>query len=1031
MGVIEPLDAKDPVFVGPYRLLARLGEGGMGRVYLGMSAGRRVVAVKVIHADHARDTEFRERFRIEVAAARKVQAAFTAPVIDAGEDDDPPWLVTSLVAGPSLADVVRSQGPLPSEAVWRLVAGLAEALDAVHASGIVHRDVTPGNVLLAIDGPRLIDFGLARALGSSNMTATGIVIGTPAFLSPEHVRGDPVGPASDIFSLGSLLVFAATGAGPFGSGEPIGVLGRILASEPDFRGIGGPLLEVAAACLAREPGDRPEPAEIIQSVTADSALLADSPATRFWPASLDAFIRSYQASFAVIVPDPRAPGQQSALPFKTPKEIAADAVSLTDSGRPDDARHVLATAAALRPDQEVAALIAVLRADGRHAEAEIVIMAATRRPAPEVAALAGILRQIGSGADADNLLDRAAEGSAEYVGAVIVHLASAGRTNEMRRLMRLAARTASRQPQGIVTLARVLSSAGLGQDVTRLMDMVATLVSPAQAAALGDAMRLSGHGWAAFSLYSAAVDPVALRPPREIASVLRFMRDAKQDDLANRLIEAVTLARRETADVVQLAAALSSESLDSDSRQVLTAAAAVMPVAGVIEIAESLLSMNQAEAAADVCSAAAAIDPSATAALADALRDIGRPVDAYRLLESLGTGTVGLAAEVIAGLRPAGRSDDADRVLQAFLGRGPGPVCELLARLGQLGVSEDGSRLAALVDPRASDWVCDLANSLIKRHAHTVADHLLAKAARESTLCCCELIDVTLRPAPVEFTLRANGSNFPAPERNPAAGRSPPSPPVTQGPGSGLFVLHWQAHHDHGGLFGCLKMLRGERLGVAAHELLSYAGNMPIAETIRFARELDWVDEPGGGRQPRAFWSGTSETAALIAATARRTPSDIGAVLEALLDRPQRIAPGRQQLAAIELLSAIAAYPDDVIVTVAMGLKAAAPDLLAIFARITAGILPEILTGNLGCDKSQVQDAYDELLKAAGNSLQAADFCHLYLDLRERMLSAEAGFLLRTAETNPEAPEIIKEMRSHGMRREAKQLAAATRHKNG
>jgi hypothetical protein len=1020
---MEPLAARDPVFIGPYRLLARLGEGGMGRVYLGMSAGRRVVAVKVIHADHARDSEFRERFKIEVAAAKRVQAAFTAPVIDAGEDDDPPWLVTSLVAGPSLADVIKSQGPLPSEPVWRLVAGLAEALAAVHACGIVHRDVTPGNVLLAIDGPRLIDFGLARALGSSNMTATGIVIGTPAFLSPEHVRGEPVGPASDIFSLGSLLVFAATGAGPFGSGEPIEVLGRIMAGEPDFRGLRGQLLEVAAACLAREPADRPVPAEIIESVPSDSALLAAGPATQFWPAQLDAFIRSYQASFAVAVPDPGGPGQQPTLPFKPPKEIAAEAISLTESGQQDDARHLLATAAALRPDQEVAALIALLRTKGRHAEAEVVIKAATRRPAIEVAALAGALRQIGSGNDADSVLDQAADGSAEHVGAIIAALASTGKANEMRRLLRAVASMAPRQPQGIVTLVGVLSSAGLDQDVRHLMDMVAALVSPAQAAALGDAMRASGHREAAFRLYSAAVDAVALRPPNEIASVLRFMRDAKQGDLANRLIEALTAARRETAEVIQLAAALSSASLDRDLRQVLAAAAGTIPVAGVIEIAESLLAMNQQEAALSVCAEAAAKDPSVTGALADALRDIGRPVDAHRLLESFETRTVGQAAEVIAHLRAAGRSDDADRVLQAFLSQGSEPICDLLARLGQLGFSEDGSRIAALVDP--PDLLSELAGSLIKRQAYAVADHLLARAAQESALWCCELIDGTLRPAPIEPRPGAVGSDFPAPERMTPAGRQPPQRPVMRGPDSGMFALHWQAHRDHGGLLSNLRSLREERLGVAAHEMLGYVAHMPIAEVVQFARELDWLEGTGSGRLTRAFWSGTSEAAALIGATAGRTSSDVGAVLQALLDRSNATL-GRRRLAAAELLSAITAYPYDLMITVAMGLNAAVPDFLPIFVRAIKDILPEVLA-----DKSRLPDTYTELLKAAGANLPAADFFHLYLDLRERMLSDEASFLLNEAAMNPEAPEIIRKMKNYGWRREARQLGVVTRHKNG
>jgi len=1026
MAVLEPLDAKDPVFVGPYRLLARLGEGGMGRVYLGMSAGRRVVAVKVIHADHARDSEFRERFKVEVAAARKVQAAFTAPVIDAGEDDDPPWLVTSLVDGPSLAEVIKSQGPLPDEPVWRLVAGLAEALAAVHGSGIIHRDVTPGNVLLAIDGPRLIDFGLARALGSSNMTATGIVIGTPAFLSPEHVRGDPVGPASDIFSLGSLIIFAATGAGPFGSDEPLKVLGRIMAGEPDFRGLHGGLLEVAAACLAADPAGRPAPAEIIQSVPGNLALLAGNPVTQFWPAQLDAFIRSYHASFAVVGPNPSGPGQQSTLPFKPPKEIAAEAISLAESGRFDDARHLLATAAVLRPDQEVAALIAVLRGLGRHSETEVVIKAATRRPALEVAALAGILRQIGSGNDANKLLEEADDGSAEHVGAIVAALADAGQTEQMRRLMRTAASTAARQPQGIVTLAGVLSSAGLGEEITRLMEMVAAFISPEQAAALGDAMRGSGHREAAFSLYSGAVDAVALRPPHEIASVLRFMRDEQQADLANRLVEAMTAAHSESPDVVQFAAALSSASLDGDARQLLAAVAAAVPVAGVIEIAESLLAMNHQQAALSICAEAAAQDPSATGALADALRDIGRPVDAYRLLDSLGKGAAGTAAEVIAGLRATSRDGDADRVFRAFLSRGPEPVCDLLARLEQLGVSEDGSRIAALVDPRPPDLINELTSALLNRQGYAVADHLLARAAQESAQYCCELVDQVLRRPPIGRKLPTKGSDFPAPRRTIWRGRHRMPLPATRTPDSDLFALHWQAHYRHGGLLSCLRRLRSAQLGAAAHALLAYAARMPVAEVVRFARELDWVDGPGGG-QSWGSWSGTREAAALVAATTARTYSDVGAIVQALLDQPQGPTPGRRRRAATELLPTIAAYPDDVVVTVAMGLNAVTADLLAIFIRVTAGILPDILAGDVY--GPSLLDEYSELLRAAGTNLEGTDFCHLYQNLKQRSIADAASFLLNAATLNPAAPEIILKLKSYGFRREARQLGQATRHR--
>jgi hypothetical protein len=858
------------------------------------------------------------------------------------------------------------------------------------------------------------------------MTATGIVIGTPAFLSPEHVRGDPVGPASDIFSLGSLMVFAATGAGPFGSDEPVKVLGRIMAGGPDFRGLRGGLLDVAAACLAVDPADRPAPAEIIQSVPGDLALLADNPVTQFWPAQLDEFIRAYQASFAVVAPDPRGPGQQSTLPFKPPKEIAAEAIGLAESGRSDDARHLLAAAAVVRPDQEVAALVAALRGRGRHGEAEVVIKAATRRPALEVAALAVILRQIGSGTDADKLLDEAGDGSADHVGAIVVALAGAGHKEQTHRLLRTAASTAARHPQGIVTLAGVLSSAGLGQEVTLLTEMVTAFISPAQAAALGDAMRGSGHPDAAFSLYSAAVDAVALRPPPEVASVLRFMRDEQQADLANRLVEALRAARRESRDVVQFAAALSYASLDSDARRLLAGVAAATPVAGVIEIAESLLVLNCQQAALSLCAEAAAQDPSATGALAGALRDIGRPVDAYRLLESLGKGAVGTAAEVIAGLRATDRPEDADRVLQAFLSQGPGPLCDLLARLEQLGVSEDGSRIAALADFRRPGLLNELTSALLNRQAYAVVDHLLARAAHESALYCCELVDQVLRRPPGERSLRARGSTFPAPGQMIWRGRRPLPRPVTPGADSDQFNLHWQAHHDHGGLVSCLRHLGNEQMGAAAHALLSYAARMPLTEVVRFARELDWLDGPAGDRgQSGASWSGTSEAAALVAATTARTYSDVGAVVRALLDLQRDATPGRRRRAATELLSAIAAYPDDVVVTVALGLNAAAADWLAAFVRITAGILPEILAGDVY--GSRLLDGYSELLRAAGTNLESTDFCHLYLNLKERSFADAASFLLDAATPNPAAPEIIRKMKSHGLRREARQLSHAVR----
>src|SRR5580692_12445965 len=197
---MDALQPDDPRQVGRYRLLRRLGTGGMGRVFLGHSPGGRLVAVKLIRAELADDPGFRLRFAQEVAAARRVGGIFTAPVVDADPDGPQPWLVTAYVDGPSLAEAVVAQGPMPVDSVLILAAGLAEGLGAVHAAGVVHRDLKPSNVLLAADGPRVIDFGISRAVDATHLTRTGMIIGSPAFMSPEQVEGSAVGPTSDVFS---------------------------------------------------------------------------------------------------------------------------------------------------------------------------------------------------------------------------------------------------------------------------------------------------------------------------------------------------------------------------------------------------------------------------------------------------------------------------------------------------------------------------------------------------------------------------------------------------------------------------------------------------------------------------------------------------------------------------------------------------------------------------------------------------------------------------------------------------------------
>src|ERR1700678_203233 len=214
----EDLLPSDPESIGPSRLIRRLGAGGMGQVYLARTAGSRLVAVKVIRPELAADPGFRSRFAREVTAARSVSGIFTAPVVDADPDGQLPWLATAYVPGPSLTDAVAERGPLPPGVVLTLAAGLAEALGAIHAAGLVRRDLKPSNVLLARDGPRVIDFGISRAADAIVLTQTGAIMGSPGYFSPEQAEGRPVGSSGAVFGPGALLAFPATGEGPFGTG---------------------------------------------------------------------------------------------------------------------------------------------------------------------------------------------------------------------------------------------------------------------------------------------------------------------------------------------------------------------------------------------------------------------------------------------------------------------------------------------------------------------------------------------------------------------------------------------------------------------------------------------------------------------------------------------------------------------------------------------------------------------------------------------------------------------------------------------
>ncbi|MCX5392498.1 bifunctional serine/threonine-protein kinase/ABC transporter substrate-binding protein [Streptomyces sp. NBC_00094] len=285
---MQPLRKADPSALAGYRLLGRLGAGGMGVVYLARSAGGSLAALKLIRAEHAADPGFRERFRREARAAERITGRWVVRVLGADPEAREPWLATEYVPGPSLAEAVGLHGALPEPTVRALGARLAAALADMHEAGLVHRDVKPGNVLLALDGPRLIDFGIARSAGATALTATDAMIGTPGFLAPEQARvagAGEVGPPSDVFSLGCVLAYALTGERPFGTGAVAAVVYRTVHEEPDLADVPDTLLPLVTACLAKDPADRPTAAEV-RAALGD----ADGPAGDWLPPGLPALI---------------------------------------------------------------------------------------------------------------------------------------------------------------------------------------------------------------------------------------------------------------------------------------------------------------------------------------------------------------------------------------------------------------------------------------------------------------------------------------------------------------------------------------------------------------------------------------------------------------------------------------------------------------------------------------------------------------------------------------------------------------------
>jgi serine/threonine protein kinase len=281
---IHPLDPSDPQELGGYELLGRIGAGGMGVVYLAETRTGRKLALKAILKEYVQDPEFRTRFRAEVATAMKVRGRFLATVIDADPEGAQPWLAVEYVAGPSLTAVVRAQGPLPEPDVRRVVAGVAEALRSVHQAGIVHRDLKPSNILLGDEGPFVIDFGIAKALDTTSLTRTGLKVGTPSFMAPEQVRGSISTPAADVWALGAVALYAATGQRAFGEGDTTVVYYRVVHEEPDLSTCPAWLLPLVQACLAKDPEARPSLQEVLDflndvpdSLRAASSMVAPGP----------------------------------------------------------------------------------------------------------------------------------------------------------------------------------------------------------------------------------------------------------------------------------------------------------------------------------------------------------------------------------------------------------------------------------------------------------------------------------------------------------------------------------------------------------------------------------------------------------------------------------------------------------------------------------------------------------------------------------------------------------------------------------
>jgi serine/threonine protein kinase len=325
---VQELEGRDPHQIGRYRILARLGVGGMGVVYLAETPGRIRVAIKTVHAHLAADEDFRRRFAREVAATRTVEGLCTARVIDADPDAAMPYLVMEYVDGPALDAEIARSGPLSDDRVFGVAAGLAEALTSIHAAGVSHRDLKPGNVLLAANGPKVVDFGISAALGASTLTQPGTMLGTPAWLAPEHVNDGHIGYPTDVFSWAGIVVFAATGHPPFGDVSRDVYVARLLHAEPDVTGVPLALQEPVAAAFNKDPTLRPTASELLASLTGTSDLFTND--TMVMPA----------AGVAPTAPMPAQP----AVDESPPETVAAAARPIPRAPQRSRAPRVIAAA---------------------------------------------------------------------------------------------------------------------------------------------------------------------------------------------------------------------------------------------------------------------------------------------------------------------------------------------------------------------------------------------------------------------------------------------------------------------------------------------------------------------------------------------------------------------------------------------------------------------------------------------------------------------------------------------------------------